>query len=88
VALTIRNKRIEDEVRALGESWGEGPTGVLARLIERSRRLADMEREAEKARRLAAWEKLMADFPPPTAEEKAAMQRVMDEMYDEDGLPR
>ncbi len=34
MAITIRNKRIEDMIREIGRNTGEGPSAVVARAVE------------------------------------------------------
>lgn len=82
MAITIRNKQTEAMIREIGQRTGEGPSALLHRLAKEA-----LEREAEQAEqdrraRLAAWEGLDEDFPPPSEEEKAEMRKVMETMYD------
>jgi hypothetical protein len=82
MAITIRNKQTEAMIREIGRRTGEGPSQLLARLARAE--LAEMEAEERKAaeRRLAAWEELDREFPPPSDEEKEAISREMERMYD------
>ena len=82
MAITIRNKRTEAMIRAIGERTGEGPSALLHRLAtEALEREATQEAQAQKTR-LEAWDALDEAFPPPSEEEKAEMRKVMQTMYD------
>jgi len=82
MAITIRNKEIEANIRRLGKAWGIGPSAVVRRLAE-----AQVAREGTLApsdyrRRMEAWDELMAMVPEFTEEEKREMQHELDHMYD------
>jgi hypothetical protein len=84
--ITIRNKAVEESIRALANRTGETPAALIARLS-----LAEEERfkaEDTKAQRVAAMKRLRAMLPQLTDEDGAAIKRAMDDLYDEDGLPR
>jgi len=88
MAITIRNKRLEATIQQLGRETGEGPSAVVGRLVdeEQRRREAEPERKrAERADRVREW---LASLPPVTDEDKAEIARIMQDMYDEDGLPK
>lgn len=82
MAITIRNKTTEAMIREIGRRTGEGPSELLARLAEAE--LAEMEVQQREAveRRLAAWEELDREFPPPSEEEKEAIRQKLETMYD------
>ncbi|NJN37276.1 MAG: hypothetical protein HC794_09845 [Nitrospiraceae bacterium] len=92
MAITIRNKALEAEIKAIGARLNKGPTDVLKQLVEEhAHAVAERERlegDALVAKRTAAIEKLMAELPVLTEEEKQQINRNMEEMYDENGLPR
>jgi hypothetical protein len=84
--ITIRNKAVEESIRALAKRTGETPAALIARLS-----LAEEERfkaEDMKAKRVAAMKRLRAMLPQLTDEDRAAIKQAMDDLYDEDGLPR
>ena len=33
MAITLRNEKVEDQIRAIGKRTGEGPSAVIARLV-------------------------------------------------------
>jgi hypothetical protein len=92
MAITIRNKALEAEIKSIGARLNKGPTDVLKQLVEEHALLAaERQRLAEAAmiaRRTAAMKKLMAELPIFTEEQKREMDRRMNEMYDENGLPQ
>ena len=88
MAITIRNQRVEADLRELGAAMGEGPSATIARLVaDEKQRLTEVQR-LELTRRRHAMRELIAMLPKLTDAEKAEMDREMEEMYDEDGLPR
>ena len=89
MAITLRNKRIEDKIRAIGRRTGEGPSAVIARLVETAEPGTPPVDEAEAARRRAENARaFLATFPPWTDQDRAAVRQVMEDMYDEQGLPK
>lgn len=88
MAITIRNKKVEAEVRQIGKETGEGPSALIARLVDdEAKRLSDVER-LELARRRHAMRELLAMLPILTEAEKAAMKQAEQDLFDERGLPR
>lgn len=88
MALTIRNKKVEAAIQELGRETGDGPSAVVARLVdeEQKRRAVErMRKQAERERRVREW---LASLPPVTDEDRAEINRIMEDMYDEDGLPK
>jgi hypothetical protein len=92
MAITIRNKALEAEIKAIGARLNKGPTDVLKTLVEQH---AKLEAERQKvagdllvAQRTAAMKTLMAQLPVFTEEEKREMDQRMNDMYDENGLPQ
>jgi hypothetical protein len=64
MAITIRNKDTEAIIRRLGKRWNEGPSGVVSRLAKQEEQRAEEVDQAEKERRMKAWDELMALAPP------------------------
>jgi len=88
MAITIRNKLVEEHLRQLGRENGEGPSATIARLVaDELRRLTEVER-LELTRRRHAMAELMRLVPEFTEEDKAEMDRAMEDMYDQAGVPR
>jgi hypothetical protein len=88
VAMTIRNKTVEAEIREVGRETGEGPSALIGRLVgDERRRLREVER-LEIARRRHAMRELLAMLPRLTDAQKAEMDRITEDMFDENGLPK
>jgi hypothetical protein len=88
MAITIRNRTIEADVREVGKETGEGPSALIGRLVADERnRLTEVEK-LEMARRRHAMRELIAMLPKLTGHDKAEMDRMMQDMYDERGLPK
>jgi hypothetical protein len=87
MALTIRNKQLEDELRGIGKRLGKGPTDVLRQLLEDHRMQEEARKLALIARRQKAAVELMAMLPNLTEEQKQASRDFEESLYDEQGLP-
>ena len=88
MAITLRNKKVEERIRAIGRRTGEGPSAVIARLVEAEEPGPGRVSEEEAERRYQQMRAFLDSFPKPTAEELAASKAFESDMYDEDGLPR
>jgi hypothetical protein len=92
MAITIRNKTLEAEIKAIGTRLNKGPTDVLKLLVAEHAAAEAAREEAEQAARLArrkeALARLMAELPLLTEEDKRRIDQNMQDMYDEHGLPR
>jgi hypothetical protein len=88
MAITLRNKVLEAKIRDIGRQTGEGPSAVIARAIaSEEERMREKER-ALAARRAKAIKRLRAMLPKLSRADKAAIEKAMDTMYDEHGLPK
>jgi hypothetical protein len=86
--ITLRNKAVEERIRAIGKRTGEGPSAVIARAISNEEERLRAEDEALKAKRVAAMKRLRAALPKLTDEDRRAIKQAMEDMYDEYGLPK
>ena len=87
MGLNIKNERVHDLVRRLAELTGQNQTSAIEDAV--SRRIEELEeqRQAEIARKTAEIDEIVKRFQAlpvigPTYEE------IIDDMYDERGLPR
>jgi hypothetical protein len=84
--ITIRDKAVEESIRALAKRTGESPAALIARLS-----LAEEERckaDDMKAQRVAAMKRLRAMLPQLTDEDRRAIDTAIDDLYDQHGLPK
>ena len=88
MAITLRNKRVEDKIRAIGRRTGEGPSAVIARLVAAEEPGTGLVSAEEAARHAAEMLAYLDRIRRPTAEERRAVQQASDEMYDPLGMPR
>lgn len=88
MAITLRNKKVEDQIRAIGRRTGEGPSAVIARVVEAEHGRSHEVGLEEAAQRIAKWERYVAALPRWTEEELAASKAFAEDMYDENGLPK
>ncbi len=88
MAITIRNKTTEAALREIGQDTGEGPSALIGRLVaEEKTRLSEVEK-LERARRRHAMRELIAMLPKLTEHDSAEIDRAIEDMYDEHGLPK
>ena len=83
MAITIRNKETEANIRVIGKRRGEGPSAVVARLAKEELQREGQVTQSEYERRMAAWDEVMALAPPRdpnfTWED---VEREMDSLFD------
>ncbi len=87
MSLNIKNEKVHDLVRQLAELTGQSQTSAVEDAVRRRLDEVSGAREAEIARKRAAIDAAVDRFNAlpvigPTYEE------IMDDMYDEMGLPR
>ena len=80
--VTLRNKKVEDDIREIGRQTGEGPSAVIARLAASERARLEAERKRTVEERLARMRAFRATLPKFTEEERKAIWREADRMFD------
>lgn len=88
MAITLRNKAVEEKIRAIGRRTGERPTAVIARLVAAEQPETGRVSPEEAEARAAAWREYVATLPKWTEEQLAEAKAFEDDMYDENGLPK
>jgi len=94
MAITIRNRDTEELIRRIGRRTGEGPSAVIRRLAQKEAgELPPGVAEAEVQRRIAEFETIAREFPPPDpkpswAEIEQEMDAIFDDAPDEGRIPR
>jgi|tagenome__1003787_1003787.scaffolds.fasta_scaffold18659081_1 biopolymer transport protein ExbB/TolQ len=87
--ITLRNKAVEERIRNIGKRTGEGPSAVIARLSVQEEERLQAEDESRKEKRMAAMKRLRQQAREMfTDEDREAIRREMEDLYDEDGLPK
>ena len=87
--ITLRNKAVEEQIRTIGKQTGEGPSAVIARLSSQEHERLKAQDEARKEKRLEAMKRLRAEARKIfTEEDREAIRREIEDLYDEDGLPK
>lgn len=91
MAITIRNRGIEAGIRKLGRLRGQGPSAVVGHLVERELAALGHDNESDEervARRRKAMKEWIASLPSISEEDRREIDSAMEDMYDENGLPR
>jgi len=82
MAITLRNKGVEADIREIGAQTGEGPSAVIARLVASERARLAAERERTVAEKLARLRVLRDTYPKFTEEERKAAWEDADRIFD------
>lgn len=90
MAITLRNKPLEERIKRIGRRTGLGPSAVIAKAVEALEQAPAPEVPPEEVkRRLKALDEIQRRIAERiTDEERAAMAAFEEDMYDEHGLPR
>jgi hypothetical protein len=80
--ITLRNKKLEEKIRAIGGRTGEGPSKVIASAVEAYDERLKAERKRSKEERLARIRAFTSTLPVFTDEERAAMWKEADGLFD------
>ena len=87
MALNIKNERVCRLAKQAAELTGRSQVSVLEEALEAY--LAEAERDQVRARRMQAAEEFIKDITGTVSEqERAERRRAMQDLYDENGLPR
>jgi hypothetical protein len=85
--ITLRNKPVEELIRKIGASTGEGPSAVIARLVRSDAERLQAVQEAAAAEKLAKLRAVIAEFPKFTEQERKAvwdeLERINEEMFED-----
>ncbi len=88
MAITLRNKAVEERIRVIGRRTGEGPSAIIARLVAAEEPDAGRVSPEEAEARLQWWKTYVASRPRWTEDELVASKVFEESMYDENGLPQ
>lgn len=87
MSLNIKNERVHEMVRRLAELTGQSQTSAVEDAVRRRLDEVSGARDAEIARRRAAIDRAVRSFQADLPEHPT-YEEIMDDMYDEQGLPR
>lgn len=86
VSLNIKNEHVHALAKEAARRTGATQTGVIEQALEQL--LASLDARADDDARRRRLDELMAEIRAETTEQdRAEVQRTMDQMYDERGLP-
>jgi hypothetical protein len=86
--ITLRNKEGEEAIRRISRQTGEKPSAVISRLASIEEKRLAGERERRKQERLRRMDAFLDTLPVPTEEERKATWEALEDLYDENGLPK
>ncbi|HRW19379.1 MAG TPA: type II toxin-antitoxin system VapB family antitoxin [Dermatophilaceae bacterium] len=87
MALNIKNERVCRLAKQAAELTGQSQVSALEQALEAL--IADVQRDRERERRVRLTRELIEEGRGTvTDEDREWTRRFMEEMYDEDGLPR
>ncbi len=88
MAITLRNKVVEEKIRRLAERKGMGPSAVIASAIDRE--VAEFDREVDC--KLKDLQAIRSQLKPPTDDERDAFWKELDlvneELFTETARPK
>ncbi len=92
MAITLRNKPLEEKIRLIGRQRGLGPSAVIAKAVEALEQ-APVQASALPSEEIARREKIFDEIigrarAQLTDADRAAMKAIEDDMYDDFGLPK
>ena len=88
MAITIRNKQLEAEIKALGAKYRKGPTDTVRFLLREHIMREPVDEHASAAERKGKIAELRAEAARTTDEDRRKRRQSIDRMWDERGLPR
>ncbi|MBL8568680.1 MAG: hypothetical protein JNK84_06300 [Phreatobacter sp.] len=90
MAITLRNKPLEEKIKRIGRQRGLGPSAVIAKAVEALEQTPPPEVPPEEVERRKAFAAaFLAEVSGKTTEEeRRAMREFEADMYDEHGLPK
>lgn len=90
MAITLRNKAAEEMIRQIGRQRGLGPSAVIVQAVEAFAKAPVAAVPPEQVeRRLKVFDAIVARARAElTDEDRAAMRKEAEDMYDEFGLPK
>jgi hypothetical protein len=88
MAITIRNKQLEAEIKALGAKYRKGPTDTVRFLLREHIMREPVDEHASAAEREGKIAELRAEAARTTDEDRRKRRQSIDRMWEERGLPR
>jgi hypothetical protein len=88
MAITIRNKQLEAEIKAIGAKYRKGPTETVMFLLREHIMREPVDEHASAAERERKIAELRAEAARTTDEDRRKLRQNIDRMYGERGLPR
>jgi hypothetical protein len=90
MAITVRNKKLEERIKQIGRRRGMGPTAVIDWAVEIADRTPAPPLPPEEVeRRMKALDDITQRIRATiTDEDRAAMRAIEEDMYDDFGLPK
>lgn len=86
MSLNIKNERVHELAREAARLTGKSQTAVIAEALEKY--VAEVSGVGERAARRHRLDVVFAEIQATVTDaDRAATKKVMDEMYDENGLP-
>ena len=88
MALHLNDPETDRLARELARETGESLTEAVNRAVKERLDRVTAAQQAKEKKLLAEFEKILSRVSPELRAEKKTGRELIDEMYDEDGLPR
>ena len=87
-ALNIKDKEVAEKARRLAKLKGTSITDAVSAALEESLRVAEHHAKLDRDARERRVDEILARFRASIPPDAPSYEEIMEEMYDENGLPR
>jgi len=87
-ALNIKDAEVAAKARKLAKLTGKSITDAVSEALEKSLKTAEHHAKLDRKERIRRTEEIVKRFQASIPPGAPSVQEIMDDMYDEDGLPK
>jgi hypothetical protein len=87
-ALNIKDEVVADKARRLAKLTGQSITAAVSEALDRSLKTAERKKAIDHELREREVDEILKRIRAGIPKDAPSLQQIMDDMYDEDGLPK
>jgi hypothetical protein len=87
-ALNIKDEVVADKARRLAKLTGQSITAAVSEALDRSLKTAERKKAIDHELRELEVDEILKRIRAGIPKDAPSLQQIMDDMYDEDGLPK
>ncbi|MBN9556781.1 MAG: type II toxin-antitoxin system VapB family antitoxin [Alphaproteobacteria bacterium] len=87
-ALNIKDKVVADKARRLAKLTGQSITAAVSEALDKSLKTAEHKKTIDRELREREVDEILKRFRASIPPDAPSLQQIMDDMYDENGLPK